>query len=179
MRVVFFSLVSVDKGAQLALDAADMLPNVEFHFYGRVEPAFEREFTERVESLGNAAYHGVFDSVKGNVLAELNQYDLHLFPTMCPNEGVPGVIVETKLAAVPTVASARGYSAELIEDGVDGVLAHEDSAQELAGIVGSLADDPARVDSMKSAALESAERFYVDRYLNWIVSDMHEGAMMK
>ena len=176
---MFFSLVAVDKGARLVLDAAGILSNSEFHFYGRVEPTFEQEFAERVEGLVNVSYHGVFDSVKGDVLAELNQYDLHVLPTMCPNEGVPGVIVETKLAAVPTVASARGYNAELIEDGVDGVLTHEDSAREIAGIIGSLAEEPARVDFMKAAALESAERFYVDRYLSWIVSDMPEGAVMK
>lgn len=172
VKCVYFSLISEQKGARLVLDVARNLPEIEFHFYGRIDQAFEAYFMSEVSDLANVQYHGVFDSASGDVVAELNAYDIHLFPTMCPNEGVPGVIVETKIAAVPTVASGRGYNGELVEGGADGLLTSEDSADELSGIVDALAKDPGRLDCMKRAALASAERFYIDSYLDSICSEL-------
>ncbi len=59
------------------------------------------KFKSELNRMPNVKYLGIFDSVAGDVVKELNQYDIHLFPTMCPHEGVPGVIAETKLAGVP------------------------------------------------------------------------------
>ncbi len=173
MSSVFFSLISPDKGVGIALGAAELLPEIDFHFYGRIENGYEEYFRSNVSRLSNVCYHGVFDSVTGDVLRELNKYDVHIFPTLCPNEGVPGVIAETKLAGVPTIASDRSYNAELIEDGVDGVLTHADTAEELAGILGSMDASPVSVDRMKEAALASGERYDIDRYL-----DLFEGELL-
>ena len=166
MSSVFFSLISPDKGVDIALGAAKLLPEVDFHFYGRLESDYEDCFCSQVENLSNVHYHGVFDSVTGDVLGEINKYDVHIFPTLCPNEGVPGVIAETKLAGVPTIASDRSYNRELVRDGVDGVLTHEDTAGELARILGSLAAAPMNLDRMKEAALVSSERYDIERYLD-------------
>ena len=131
MRCVFFSLVSKVKGAGLVLDAAKELPQVEFHFYGRVEEDFKDEFERRLAKLPNSSYHGVFDSVKDDVLAELNQYDLHMLPTSWPNEGVPGVLVETKMAAVPSIVSDCCHNAEIVRDGADGIVGGSRFAERL------------------------------------------------
>lgn len=172
IRCVFFSLVSPDKGSRIVLDAAAALPELEFHFYGRVEEGYEEEFSSAVAARPNVHYHGVFDSVSGDVVGELNRYDIHLFPTLCPNEGVPGVIAETKMAGIPTVASDRSYNGELVEDGVDGILTHEDSAEELVRILSMLSSDPERVDMMKTAALESSGQYVIDNYLGRITKDL-------
>lgn len=172
MRCVFFSLVSKVKGAGLVLDAAKELPQVEFHFYGRVEEDFKDEFERRLAKLPNSSYHGVFDSVKDDVLAELNQYDLHLLPTSWPNEGVPGVLVETKMAAVPSIVSDCCHNAEIVRDGADGIVLDRCDAPSLVKAVRGLAEDPDRLDAMKASALASAERFYIDRYIGWIVQDL-------
>lgn len=174
MRLVYFSLISEEKGAQLAIEAAKKLPDCSFSFYGPIDASYEEKFMRQVENLRNVEYRGLFDSVTGDVVSELNQYDIHLFPTMCPNEGVPGVIVETKLAAVPTIASNRGYNSELINDGVDGVLIGGDMVDELIGAISSLASSPKQLNSMKGAALISADRFYIDRYVGMIVSELAE-----
>ena len=171
---MYFSLISEEKGAQLAIEAAKKLPDCSFSFYGPIDASYEEKFMRQVENLRNVEYRGLFDSVTGDVVSELNQYDIHLFPTMCPNEGVPGVIVETKLAAVPTIASNRGYNSELINDGVDGVLIGGDMVDELIGAISSLASSPKQLNSMKGAALISADRFYIDRYVDMIVSELAE-----
>lgn len=172
MSSVFFSLVSPDKGARIVLEAAKALPQMDFHFYGRIEKGYEGEFASAVAGGPNVCYHGVFDSAAGDVVGDLGKYDLHLFPTLCPNEGVPGVIVETKMAGVPTVASDRSYNGELVRDGVDGILTHGDTAEELVGTLSGLAADPARVYRMKKAALESSARYEIERYLDWIVGEL-------
>lgn len=172
IRCVFFSLIGKAKGADLVLDAAAELPEIEFHFYGRVEEDFRHRFDVGVSGLPNVEYHGVFDSVSGDVLAELNQYDLHLLPTSWPNEGVPGVLVETKIAAVPSIVSDCCHNAEVVEDGVDGVVLKDCDAESLRVAIADLARDPDCIDEMKRAALDSAERFYIDRYVDLIVSEL-------
>ncbi len=172
IKCVFFSLIGEAKGADLVLGAAAGLPEVEFHFYGRIEEGFKRRFDASVADLPNVEYHGVFDSVSGDVLAELNRYDLHLLPTSWPNEGVPGVLVETKMAAVPSIVSDCCHNAEIVEDGVDGIVLIDCGVESLRSAIESLASNPSRLDEMKRAALDSAERFYIDRYVDLIVSEL-------
>lgn len=174
MGCVYFSLISPDKGMRIVLGAARELSQVDFHFYGRVEKGCEAEFSSTVAASPNACYHGVFDSVAKITVDELNKYDVHIFPTLCPNEGVPGVIVETKMAGVPAIASDRSYNGELIEDGVDGILTHEDTYAELAAILGALSTDIVRDDRMKAAAFKSAERYEIEMYLERIIGDLTE-----
>lgn len=175
MSSVFFSLISPDKGVEIALDAAKLLPDVDFHFYGRIEGGYEDSFLGKVDELSNVYYHGVFDSVAGDVLGELNKYDVHIFPTQCPNEGVPGVLVETKMAAVPTVASNASYNAELVESGKDGIVLDECTTEAMCEAIKALDSDRELLVSMKKAALASAEYFCVDHYLEELVSDLESG----
>lgn len=173
LKCVFFSLVSPDKGIDLVLDAAECLPGIEFYIYGRVERNCG-DFGLRVDRLNNARYMGVFDSVRGDVVAELNKYDLHLFPSRWPNEGVPGVLVETKMAAVPSIVSDICYNAELVVDGEEGIVLRENTATALVEAISSLDVDRERLDAMKAASLKSAERFYIDRYIDWLVADLND-----
>lgn len=175
MSSVFFSLISPDKGVEIALGVAKLLPEVDFHFYGRIEGGYEDRFLGKVDELSNVYYHGVFDSVAGDVLGELSKYDVHLFPTQCPNEGVPGVLVETKMAAVPTVASNVSYNAELVESGKDGIVLDECTAEAMCDAIKALDGDRELLVSMKEAALASAEYFCVDHYLEELVADLENG----
>lgn len=170
LSCVYFSLISEEKGAPLVLDVARRLPGVDFHFYGRIDPALSDAFAEACEQLPNVRYHGVFDSVGGDVVAELSQYDVHLFPSECPNEGVPGVLVETKMAGVPTVASNRCHNGELVRDGEEGFVLENVDADAFAAVVGWLDSDRSLLLGMKREALASADRFYVDGYIGEIVA---------
>lgn len=172
---VFFSRVSPEKGADVVLEAARRLPNVAFAFYGQIDSDYETNFLSDVERLANVTYMGVFDSVKDDPVKELAAYDLHLFPTRWPNEGVPGVLVETKMAAVPSVVSDICYNAELIRDGVEGIVLNECSPDSLVKAIDGLNTDPASLSELKSGALASSERFYIDRYVDLLVSDLEDG----
>lgn len=172
LSCVYFSLISEEKGAPLILDVASMLPSVDFHMYGRIDPAIEDGFLKRCDELDNVHYHGVFDSVEGYVIAELSQYDIHLFPSLCPNEGVPGVLVETKMAGVPTIASDRCFNGELVQDGETGFVLTDISAESFASAIRKFDSDRQMLMGMKYASLRSAERFYIEKYIDDIVSTL-------
>ena len=172
LKCVSFSLISQEKGADVILGAAERLQDVEFHFYGRIQQNYEESFETRVSSLPNVFYHGVFDSVKNDVTAELAKYDLHLFPTRWPNEGVPGVLVETKMAAVPSIVSNICYNAELVIDGSEGIVLDECGAEALVMAIGSLKDNLSALDKLKVGALASSERFYTDQYIDLIIGNL-------
>lgn len=175
LKCVSFSLIGPAKGADVILDCAERLAGVEFYFYGRVEETFKDTFEARVSALPNVFYHGVFDSVANDAVSELSMYDLHLFPSKWAAEGVPGVLVETKMAAVPTVASNINYNAELVESGKDGIVLDECTVEAMCDAIKALDRDRELLASMKEAALASAEYFCVDHYLEELVADLENG----
>lgn len=173
---VFFSRVSPEKGADVVLGAARRLPDVDFAFYGQIDEDYRQRFEQEVGSLGNVAYKGVFDSAQDDPVSELCGYDLHLFPSRWPNEGIPGVLVETKMAAVPSIVSDICYNAELVKDGVEGIVLRECGAEALVAAIEELEDDPQTLDELKAGALASSERFCIDRYIDLLVADLAEAS---
>ncbi|WP_350454596.1 glycosyltransferase family 4 protein [Slackia heliotrinireducens] len=172
LTAVFFSLISVDKGVDIILQAAQMLPDVHFHFYGSIDGECEDRFLECISQSENIHYHGIFNSVNDNAIEELNKYDVHLFPTLCENEGVPGVIAETKMAGIPTIASNRSHNAELISDGVDGILTYDDDPAELAEVLRKLKRDSQLLDALKQGALAASSRYDIECYMPRIVHEI-------
>ena len=156
----------------MALDVASLLPDVDFHMYGNIDHAIESVFLRRCNELDHVTYHGVFDSEKDDVVAELSKYDVHLFPSKCPNEGVPGVLVETKMAAIPTIAFDQCFNAEIVQNGKAGYVIGGVSAESIVEALETLDSNRERLFEMKQASLESAEQFYLDSYLPSIIELM-------
>lgn len=172
LKCVFFSYVSPEKGIDLVLEAARQLPNIDFSVYGRLDESYIGEFSSAVAQTNNLDYHGVFDSVSQDAVSELNKYDVHLFPTRWPAEGVPGVLVETKIAAVPSIVSNICFNAELVRDREEGLVLEEFSVESLVNAIDQLDANRALLASLKEKALASAERFYLDNYIDGLVSDL-------
>jgi Glycosyltransferase len=172
IKAVCFSLIDESKGSDLVLEAAAQTPQIEYHFYGPVAATFLEEFQKRVTALPNVVYHGIFDSVEGDACAELNGYDIHLFPTRCRFEGVPGVLVETKIAAVPSVVSDVSFNAEIVEDGVSGLVLRGNTVEELVSALKIVDGDREFLSGLKKGALESAEYFYLDGFIDQICADI-------
>lgn len=82
LRCVFFSQIQPEKGADLVLEAARMLPHVEFSFYGDIVDDYKDIFMSRVNAQQNVSYYGVFKGSIDAVYGELSKYDVLLFPTM-------------------------------------------------------------------------------------------------
>lgn len=172
LRCVFFSLIQPEKGVDRILEAAGQLPNMQFHFYGRIVPEYRETFEKTVDSFPNVNYHGLFTGDSDAVYRELNGYDVLLLPTRCRTEGLPGILIEAKIAGLPSVISDLNYFRDIVEDGVDGIILAEDSAECLASALKKLDGDREKLLFMKQASRASAQRYYIDVCAASVMKDL-------
>lgn len=162
LRCVFFSQIQPEKGVDRILDAARLLTDVQFHFYGGIVAGYREQFLSEIASLGNVHYHGVFTGKTEDVYAELNAYDVLLLPTRCSTEGLPGILIEAKIAGLACVISGINYNREIVRDGIDGIVMERDTAECLISALKTLDSDRCLLMEMKRAARVSAEAYYID-----------------
>lgn len=168
LQCVFFSRVTPEKGVDHILDAAKMLPTVKIDFYGPIDEKYADTFFEEINAMPNTAYRGLFKE-RGDALYQmLHEYDVMLLPSKWAFEGVPGALVEAKIAALPAIVSDICYNAEIVEDNVSGLVLKENTPAKLAEAVYRLDCDRALVYSLKCGAKKSAEGYYIDQYTNEI-----------
>jgi glycosyltransferase involved in cell wall biosynthesis len=82
------------------------------------------------------------------------------------NEGTPLAIIEAAAAGRPAVATEVGGVADVVEDGVSGLLAPVDDEAAFAAALIRLANDPALRDRLGAAAPAAAERFGIARLVD-------------
>ena len=175
LRCIFFSQIRPEKGVDRILGAARELPEMQFDFYGSIIPGYRDAFLNEVEKLQNVRYHGVFTGDSGSVYAELARYDALLLPTRWVSEGLPGILIEAKIAGIPSVISCINYNREVVTDGVDGIVLEEDSAECLKGALMKLAEDREELLRMKQASRDSAEPYYIDSCARDVLAQLREG----
>lgn len=172
---VFFSQIEPDKGVDQILEAADLLPNVQFDFFGRIVPDYDAEFRTEISGMDNVRYHGVFTGDSEAVYRELNQYDALLLPTRCKTEGLPGILIEAKIAGIPAIVSAISHNREIVSDGLDGVVLEKDTVENLTAALHLLDSDKDLLLRMKYAARDAAESYYIDVCAKEIFDDLVRG----
>lgn len=172
LKVVFFSQISINKGIDIVVAAAEKLRNIHFHIYGEIVKGFEEEFFNSISHLENVDYHGVFRGKEEEVYLELMKYDVLVLPTRWKSEGVPGVLVEGKIAGLPAIVSDVAYNAEIVSDGISGVLLKENTAEELVSVILNLNEDRKTLMKLKEGALMSSEMYIIDQYTNRIIENL-------
>ncbi len=174
LQCVFFSAIGPAKGADVILDAAANLPDIDFSFYGMIDSSYERQFLDTVEKLENVRYMGIFKGDGENTYKELGKYDVLLFPTKWENEGVPGILVEAKMAGISCIVSDMNYNAELVHDGEDGIVMHDNDPETLCRAIRRLEEDRAFLSELKAGSWSSAEEYSIDSYINEIIETLCE-----
>jgi len=162
LKCVFFSIIQPEKGVDLILEAAQQLPRIQFHFYGELRPGYAPAFLCAVRELDNVSYHGIFTGSAGAVYHELGQYDVLLLPTRWKAEGLPGILVEAKIAGVPALVSDHNFNREIVSHDLDGLVIPEITAEKLASALNGLDSDREKLLTMKHTALAMAEKYYID-----------------
>jgi glycosyltransferase involved in cell wall biosynthesis len=81
----------------------------------------------------------------------LRAADVFLFPSLPTGEGMPGVLIEAGLSGVACVSTRVPGAAEVIEDGVTGLLV-DDRPDSMVDAVGRLLDDGDERSAMGAAA---------------------------
>ncbi len=174
LKVVFFSRVTPNKGIDIILETAKKLPKVDFYLYGEIDNTYSDTFSNEINGSTNITYHGVFKGKDTEVYDEMSKYDVMLLPTRWRNEGVPGVLVEAKIAGVPAIVSNICYNAEIVEDGVSGIVLMENTAEELAKTIARLDADRVELYRLKCGAKQSAELYYIENYMDDILRKLKE-----
>lgn len=173
LKCVFFSLIQKQKGVDLILEASTVSKNVEFVFYGPIDPSYTEEFCTTIKRLPNVQYKGVFKGSSPEVYWELAKYDVLLFPTKWETEGVPGILVEGKIAGLAEIVSKKSYNAELVQDGINGIVLSQNDEEQLTKAIGLLDKDREYLREIRFQSKKSAERFYVDNYIESIKTELN------
>lgn len=163
LRCVFFSLIQPGKGADLALEAAARLPQVQFTFYGRVEPSFRRAFFAAADRLDNVRYAGEVRETGQGVYEVLRRQDVLLLPTRWACEGVPGALVEGKFAGLAEIVSDTACNRNIV--GSSGLVLAENTGAALAEAIETLDRDRASLRRMQAESRRSAEEYAMERWL--------------
>src|SRR6266550_2055806 len=121
------------------------------------EDWYEADLRRRAHVLGlNGRI--VFAGFREDIWTALHEIDILVHASVTP-EPFGQVIVEGMSAGLPVIATDAGGPAEIIEDGVDGLLYPPGDADALANHLRGLADDPALRARVGAAARESSKRF--------------------
>jgi hypothetical protein len=179
-RVGCIGRISPEKGQREFVAAAarihDSLPECRFVVYG--EAMFDCPGRESYPAEVRSAAAGLPIEFRGwvtDVYGALAELDLLLVPSVGP-EATTRVILEAFAAGVPVVAFDKGGIAEVVEEGVTGVLTR--SVEEMAReSVALLAGDPVRRISMARAArAEWQRRFTKEKFHEQLIGAIEEWA---
>lgn len=172
IRCIYFSLISKDKGADIVIEASRLLYNsginYSIDFYGHIEDEYKNEFERSVQETPYVNYCGVFRADQESVYIKMQEYDLMLFPTRSVTEGVPGVLVESKIAGIPSIVSNLCFNSELVKDGKEGIVLKQNTAGELADAIKSINRNVDWLFEMKYNARTSSERYIIENYVEEI-----------
>lgn len=171
-KCVCFSMIYPEKGIDTVLLAAQQLPEATFDFWGGINEDYKTEFLSTAEKLPNCKYRGVFKVEGDNVYHMLNGYDVLLFPTRCPREGVPGTVIEAKIAALPVISSDFSKGNIVVNDGIDAIVLDETNSETLVEAIKLLQSDDALLTKLKQGAKESGKHYYFENRIGEIISHL-------
>ncbi len=148
--VVFAGRLSREKGVDILIEAARLLPDVDFMLIGEGAEA------ERLRGLAPANVRLAGALSRPDVRAAIGRARLLAMPSLW-YEGFPMVLLEAYAAGTPVVASRIGALAEWVEDGVTGALVEPGDAIALAAQIRRIHDDPITARALGQAGRAQAE----------------------
>lgn len=172
LKCVCFSMIYPEKGIDTVLEAAKELPDITFDFWGSIDNNYKEEFLSCVAGSPNCRYCGVFKVKGDNVYHMLNGYDLLLFPTRMTGEGVPGTLIEAKIAALPSVVSDVAHNSVLVQDGVNGIVLKENTVKNLIDTIKFAEKNDECLTKLKYGARESGEKYYFEKHIDKLLSSL-------
>jgi glycosyltransferase involved in cell wall biosynthesis len=127
----------------------------------------------RDELVALAARLGVADRVhlvgyQADARAWMGSFDVVVHASDREPFGI--VVLEAMAAGKPIVAGAAGGPAEIVRDGVDGLLVAYGDAEGLAERIGRLLDDPALAERLGRAGAERARDFSTVRFADEVIA---------
>jgi glycosyltransferase involved in cell wall biosynthesis len=150
---LFVGRLSAEKGASTLVGASALAPGlIRVAGWGPLSPLVEAAArTGDLEVLGQLEKKAVLEQLAASVAMVLPSVWF---------EGMPVSVLEAYATGTPVIASRIGSLAEMIEDGVTGLLARPGDAADLAGRLRWASDHPDEMRQMGSAARRAYETTY-------------------
>lgn len=93
-------------------------------------------------------------------------------PTRWEAEGVPGILVEEKIAGLVENVKNHNYNAEIVENGRDGIVLKNITVEELIEAILYVQENPDKLREMKQSSRKSADRYYIEDYAYTILNEI-------
>lgn len=166
LKCVFFSKICKGKGVDYIISEISAIPDpyLSIDFYGPVDPEINDDFYRFIDTCEYARYHGIFNTSEDDLYSELSQYDLVLLPTRLQTEGIPGVLIETKMAGVAALVSDINYNSEIVQNDAEGIVLKDMERGTMANELIALQNDRERLEKLKMGAFHSRKRYCLDNF---------------
>lgn len=156
------------KGLEILLDALQRVVakghDVNLHLVGSFEPAVYRDEIHRQASRLDLTSRIVWRGFQRNVYDELAQMDLFVLPSL--SEGMPMAVLEAMAAGVPIVATKLPGVAEVVRDGIDGLLATPGDAGSLTDCLLQFLEGKVDWNAIRTAAYQR----HIDSYSDVVMA---------
>ncbi len=173
VRCIFISRICEEKGISKIIAAAKGLNNkkiaYEIDFFGPVDGDVENYFWDEIKANANLKYKGVFETNKYNIYDMIKKYDILLFPTQAENEGIPGIIVEAKIAGIPVVANNWNNNEGIINHLADGLILESNTPEALCEAIEKLDCDRSLLNKLREKSFLSGEKYFIENYMQFII----------
>lgn len=151
LNLVYVGRCSFVKGIHIIIDAIKLLPfdfpvKMTFFTLGWEHNDYGKQQKNRIKEDRRFSIRESLPNHK--LLEQLNQYDACIVPSIWLETG-PLTVFEAFAAGIPVIGSRRGGIAELVQDGIDGMLFEPGNAQALAQILVNLVEDSSLLSKLK------------------------------
>ncbi len=157
LRIAFLGRLDPTKGPDILVRAIRSQPDldVKLDIYGIIQRSDDdRYFTDLKRLTENDSRISFLTTLPGEqVVGALSNYHLLAVPSRWLETG-PLVVLEAFAAGIPVIGSNLGGIAELLDDGINGVLVSDDSPHKWAIQLNDLAHDRRRLRALTNALQE-------------------------
>lgn len=165
VKFVVFSRIIEEKGIGLAIDAVNdlnskLVERISLNIYGPIDSSYKQEFKLKLSNSNGIKYKGVLSPE--NIIKELSQYQVLLFPTYYRGEGFPGTILDAFSAGLAVIASDWKYNSEIIRNMSNGLIVESKNKTDLVEKINFTIDNPSKVYSIRKNALFESRKYDQD-----------------
>ncbi|HEX8060552.1 MAG TPA: glycosyltransferase family 4 protein [Cyclobacteriaceae bacterium] len=171
---LFVGRLVEEKGLRTLLQAAFLLP---FKLIIIGEGPLQQEVIEHMKVNPNVVYLGPQN--KTTVISHMKACAALVFPSLW-YEGLPLTMIEAFSAGTPVIASNHGAMAELIQDGINGLLFEPGNERDLVRRMNEVLEERVDVDAMSELARATYLRFFTpERNYNLLLTIYNKAIAMK
>lgn len=170
LKLLFFSKICKEKGVDTLFCLLDEIKNTEckiiLDFYGLIDSSYQDEFKINLKKHKDICnYCGVFNPCENDIYEKLHEYDLLLFPSTWKGEGVPGILIESKMAGIPCIVSNHNFNKEIIINQQEGIVVSGNQAYGFKEAIIKLYNDDAFYNKLANGAFLSRKRYDISEYV--------------